>query len=150
MTEMNGFGPENYSILKYRVLYADTDKMGIVYHSNYFRWFEAARGSYMRRRELPYTITEAGGTQIPLTEAGIRYFKPALYEQLVDIKVWVSDITAVQVKFAYEVFFEGELLIRGFTNHAAINVGTMRPTRVPKQFEDALNRRETLCGDPYL
>jgi acyl-CoA thioester hydrolase len=64
-----GYGKDNVSELSIRVLYADTDKMGIVYHSNYFRWFEAGRGHYMRTRDLPYTVTEKSGFQLPLVEA---------------------------------------------------------------------------------
>lgn len=150
MTETNEHGPENYSILKYRVLYGDTDKMGIVYNSNYFRWFEAGRGSYMRRRNLPYTVTESRDIQLPLTEAGIRYHKPALYEQLVEIKTWVTDITSVQVKFAYEVLFEKEVLVRGFTYHAAIHSGKLRPTRVPDWLTEAFNSVELIVNEPYL
>lgn len=150
MINSKGCGPDNYSILKTRVLYADTDKMGIVYYANYFRWFEAGRSSYMRRRNLPYTQTEAGGVQLPLTEAGIRYHKPALYEQLLDVKTWVSEITAVQVKFAYEILFEDTVLVRGFTYHAAIHSGKLRPIRVPKELTDALNSVELFTDNPYL
>lgn len=136
-----GHGPHNCTILKARVLYADIDKMGIVYHSNYFRWFEAARGLYMRKRGRPYPITEKAGIQLPLVECGIRYVKPAMYDNLIEVKVWVSKISAVQIRFEYEMYHEEELLVRGFTQHASIN-GTARPTRFPTDLADVFNSAE--------
>lgn len=149
MTESNSYGSHNFSLVKVRVLYADTDKMGIVYHANYLRWFEAGRGSYMRNRALPYTITEAGGVQIPLTECGIRYHRPALYEQVINVKTWVTEISAVQIHFEYEISFEDTILVRGFTRHAAVN-GNGRPTRVPQQLTNALQSIELETDESFI
>lgn len=135
------YGPDNFSIVKARVLYADTDKMGIVYHANYFRWFESGRGAYMRRRGRPYSRTENAGVQLPLVECGIRYHKPATYEDIIDVKSWVTQISTVQVNFQYEIHRNGELLVTGFTRHAAIN-GDGRPTRVPDELVATLNSLE--------
>lgn len=124
--------------------------MGIVYNANYLRWFEAARGSYFRRRGLPYTEVEADGVQLPLTEANVRFHKPATYEQLVDIKLWVSEITSVQVKFQYEVILDGDILVRGYTHHAAINMSLGRPTRVPDNLVHALSSVEEISDNPFF
>jgi acyl-CoA thioester hydrolase len=149
MTDENlNYGQHNVSTLRIRVLYADTDKMGIVYHANYFRWFEAGRGKYMRTRGLPYTQTEQSGVQLPLVEAGIKYHKPATYEDIIEINTWVSGISSVVVKFGYEIKKEGELLVTGFTHHAAINRDS-RPTRVPDRLIAALNSQESI-PDPVL
>ncbi|MBN2715651.1 MAG: acyl-CoA thioesterase [Deltaproteobacteria bacterium] len=151
MTSTNGYGPDNFSILNYRVIYGDTDKMGVVYYANYLRWFEAARSAYLRRRGLPYSDLEnTEKVQLPVTEANLRYHRSAMYEQLVDIKVWVTDITSIQVKFQIEVSFEGDLLVRGYTHHAAINMATGRPTRVPENLVNALNRSEQITGNPFF
>ena len=139
---------ENHSITQARVLYADTDKMGVVYHSNYFRWFEAGRGSYMRRRGRPYSQTESAGVQLPLVEAGITYHKPALYEQVLEICTWVAEMRAVQLTFAHEIRHRGDVLVRGFTRHAAIN-REGRPTRIPDEGADALQRPETHPDEPF-
>jgi acyl-CoA thioester hydrolase len=149
MTSSTGYGPHNFSILKYRVIYGDTDKMGVVYNANYLRWFEAARSSYMRRRELPYSAVESEGVQLPLTEANVRFHRPAMYEQLVDIKLWVSDITSVQVKFQYEVSYDDAVLARGHTHHAAINMTLGRPTRVPDRLAFALSSDEKIVDNPF-
>jgi len=138
----------NSSLVKARVLYADTDKMGIVYHSNYFRWFEAGRGSYMRRRGRPYSHTESEGVQLPLVEAGITYHKPARYEQILEIRTWLSDIRAVQLTFSYEITCAGETLVRGFTRHAAINAEG-RPVRIPDEVVETLNSPETHADEPF-
>ena len=142
-----GYGKQNVSELKLRVLYADTDKMGIVYHSNYFRWFEAGRGKYMRTRALPYSITENAGVQLPLVEAGIKYHKPAIYEDIITIRTAVVNISPVVVHFEYEIFKDAVLLVTGFTKHAAINKNG-RPTRVPENLVAALNSVETIADEP--
>ena len=145
-----GHGPDNFSILKYRVIYGDTDKMGVVYYANYLRLFEAGRSAYMRRRGLPYTEVELQeGTQLPVTEVNVRYHRSALYEQLVDIKVWVNDITTVQVKFGFEILHEGEVLVRGHSHHASINIASSRPARVPENLVRALNSVELVTDNPF-
>jgi acyl-CoA thioester hydrolase len=131
------FGKHNSTSIKQRVLFADTDKMGIVYHANYFRWFEALRGAYLRKRDRPYTVTEKEGIQLPLVECGMRYFKPASYEDLIEVKGWITEITSVQIRFEYDIFREKDLLVHGFTRHAAINTKG-NPTRIPKVLMDAL------------
>ena len=141
-------GPHNQTIVVARVLYADTDKMGVDYHANNFRWFEAGRGAYMRRRGLAYSRIEAGGIQLPLVECGIRYHRSALYEDLLTVRAWVTRISAVQVEFQYEIARGDELLVTGFTRHATIN-GENRPVRVPDDLVAALNSAENTPDVPY-
>ena len=145
------YGPDNYSILKYRVIYGDTDKMGVVYYANYLRLFEAGRSAYMRRRGLPYTLVEQNeGAQLPVTEVNVRYHRSALYEQLVDIKVWVKEITTVQVKFGFEILHDGELLVRGYSHHASVNIASGRPVRVPENLVKALSSVELITDNPFF
>ena len=147
---MSGYGPHNSSILKYRVIYGDTDKMGVVYYANYLRLFEAGRSAYMRRRGYRYSQVETEeGVILPVTEVNVRYHRSAMYEQMVDIRVWVVEITTVQVKFQFEILHEGEVLVRGHSNHASIKMDSGRPTRVPDKLVRALNSEEQVTDDPH-
>jgi acyl-CoA thioester hydrolase len=146
MKQNNNNQNENHSITRARVLYADIDKMGIVYHANYLRWFEAGRGSYMRKRGRPYSETEKEGIQLPLIEANISYYKPAKYEQIIEIKTWVKQIGTVQLEFNYEITCQNELLVKGFTRHAAINKQG-RPVRIPANVVEALLSKETIADE---
>ena len=86
-----------------RVLYADTDKMGIAYHAAYFRYLELARVELIRGAGVPYTELEDAGLALPLSDAGVRYLAPALYDDLMTIEIGLSLVTRVRVHFDYRV-----------------------------------------------
>lgn len=138
--------PENASKLKIRVLYADTDRMGVVYHSNYFRWFEAGRANYMRLRGTKYSSIEQNGVFLPIVEAHADYLKPAVYDDVLDVFAWISDIGRVQLKFSYLVSRDGKELVRGYTRHAAVN-GEGKPVRLPAGIPEALAGPESASSD---
>lgn len=112
--------PENHSLTSARVLYADTDRMGVVYHATYMRWFEAGRGDFMRFRGATYLELEQQGVQLPVVEAHLSYFQPALYDDLIEIASWVGEVGGAQVRFDYSIFRGSEVLVQGYTQHAAV------------------------------
>jgi len=116
---------------KLRVLYADTDAMGVVYHGNYFRYFEASRGEFLRSRGTSYRAMEAQGTFIPMVDVQCRYHSPAKYDDVLVIKATVDEVRGASFAFVYEVRREGEsaLVATGRTVHACIN-GDGRPVRL--------------------
>src|SRR5438309_7914556 len=73
-----------------RVLYGDTDQMGVVYYGNYLRFFEAARGDWIRNLGLTYAQIEERGIFLPVLEVGVRYLKPARYDDVLEIPLVVS------------------------------------------------------------
>ena len=64
-------------ITSYRVIYGDTDQMGIVYYANYLRWFEKGRSEFLREIGLPYSIIEQQGFHFPVVEVSCRYVESA-------------------------------------------------------------------------
>lgn len=129
--------PENHSLTRARVLYADTDRMGVVYHATYMRWFEAARGDFMRVRGATYLELEEQGVQLPVVEAHLSYFQPALYDDVIEIASWIGEVGRAQVRFEYSIFRGGEVLVQGFTQHAAVGPGRGL-MRLPPALKDAL------------
>ena len=69
-----------FSTTNLRVRYAETDQMGIVYHSNYLIWFEVGRSELFRELDLPYTKFEEQGLGLAVVEASCRYRKPTHYD----------------------------------------------------------------------
>jgi acyl-CoA thioesterase FadM len=65
------------NITSYRVIYGDTDQMGVVYYANYLRWFEQGRSEFLRQIGLPYSIIEQQGFHFPVVEASCRYVESA-------------------------------------------------------------------------
>ncbi|HZD41108.1 MAG TPA: thioesterase family protein, partial [Terriglobales bacterium] len=72
--------------VSYRVLYGDTDKMGVVYYGNYLRWFEKGRGEFLRQLGIPYLSVEQRGIHFPVIEVACRYFRSARYDDLITIE----------------------------------------------------------------
>jgi acyl-CoA thioester hydrolase len=122
-----------------RVIYGDTDQMGVVYYANYFRYFEAARGEYFRVRGASYLDVEKAGYFFPVIEAQANYRASARYDDLLIIKAWIEGSRRASVTFKYEVRREGSdtLLIEGHTIHACINKEG-RPCAMPQSLRDLI------------
>lgn len=104
-----------------RVRYAETDQMGIVYHSNYLIWFEVGRSELFRELDLPYTMFEEQGLGLAVVEASCRYRKPTHYDDELIIVTEVEQMTSKKIIFSYKVFREKTLLAEGKTLHVFIN-----------------------------
>ena len=120
------------SLSRIRVRYAETDKMGIVYYSNYFVWFEIGRTDLLRTSGWSYRELEADGISLPVIEAGCQYHQPARYDDELEIRTTGTLISPVRVEFHYEVVrpSDGQCLATGRTMHAAID-REGRPRRLP-------------------
>lgn len=115
--------------LSYRVPYADTDQMHVVYYANYLTFFERARNELMRACGLTYRQLETSGFALPVLEAHLNYHAPATYDDLLDISAWCSEFKGVRLKICCEVRRDGKLLVDGYTVHAHVAIKTMRPAR---------------------
>ena len=121
-----------------RVRYAETDQMGVAWHGEYLAWFEVGRTDLLRNLGLTYRELEEQGLHLPVIEAQVRYLRPALYDDLLEIRTAISHLSGARVSFAYEVLREeGTVsLAQGTTSHAAVD-REGRPRRLP----DELRRR---------
>ena len=110
----------NRTPVKIRAIYADTDAMGIVYHTNYIRWFEVGRTELFRDMGILYTEVEAAGFNLPLTQVYCHYLLPAHYDDLVFVETEIAYLRRASMKFAYLVWDEKreKLLTEGYTVHA--------------------------------
>lgn len=113
----------------FRVRYSETDQMGIVYHANYFVWFEVGRSELFRELNLPYTQFEEQGIGLAVIEASCRYRKPSRYDDQLVIITEIDQLTARAANFSYRVYLEETLLAEGKTVHVFINQEG-RPTDV--------------------
>jgi acyl-CoA thioester hydrolase len=128
-----------------RVRYAETDAMGIVYHTNYIVWFEVGRGEYMRQQGDDYAHLEGQGYYLPVFEVQARYLAPARYGDLVTVRTRVEEVRSRQVTFAYEVVMAetGQLLTTGWTKHVCVDgEGAIRT--IPQEIGEMLGRRQRI------
>jgi acyl-CoA thioester hydrolase len=118
---------------KVRVIYGDTDQMGVVYYANYFRYFELARSEYFRVRGGSYRDVEARGLMLPVVEASCSYRAPARYEDVLHVKADITQMKRASLRFTYEVRREGQdaILVTGQTLHACVNKEG-RPVALPE------------------
>ena len=86
-----------------RVRYAETDKMGVVYHANYFVWFEVGRTDLLRHAGWTYREMEAEGVSLPVIEAHAEYKHPARYDDELEIRVEASMPSPARLRFSYQV-----------------------------------------------
>ena len=124
-----------------RVRYAETDAMGIVYHTNYIVWFEVGRGEYMHQQGHDYAQLETQGYYLPVIEVQARYVAPARYGDLVTVRTRVEEARSRQVTFAYEVVMveTGQLLATGLTKHICVDEeGAIRA--IPQEVREMLRR----------
>jgi len=123
-----------------RVRYADTDKMQFVYNGKYFEYFEVGRTELLRSVGLPYTEVEKAGYQLPLIEAGVKYFTPALYDDVLEIEAMVKELLSAKVHIEYRVTRSNgeDLIAEGFTTHAFIKVDSKKASRPPKVYTETL------------
>src|SRR3954469_8319023 len=123
-----------------RVIYGDADQMGVVYYANYLRFFEGARGHYIRALGLSYGDIEARGILLPVYEASVNYLKSARYEDLLAVELSQTH-TRVKIRFEYKVHrIAGgdaqapggdDLLALGHTVHVCVGKDG-KPTRAPE------------------
>ncbi|MBI5210092.1 MAG: YbgC/FadM family acyl-CoA thioesterase [Elusimicrobia bacterium] len=131
-----------------RVTYADTDKMGVIYYANYFRYFEQGRVELLRSLGVRYRDLEVQRKLfIPVVETGCRYLAASRYDDLLVVKTCISDLGKASIRFSY-VILDSELgdkkAADGFTRHAVVN-DLWRAVRVPDDLRKLL---EPFVGDP--
>lgn len=103
-----------------RVRYAETDKMGIVHHSNYLIWFEAGRSDLCRARGFSYKeMEEKHDALLVVAETYCRYKSPAFYEDILLIRTQVAEVRSRSIRFIYEIVrpSDGTLIAEGETLH---------------------------------
>ena len=126
---------ENISIMRLRpytrrVFYYETDKMGIVHHANFIRWFEEARVDLIEQAGLPFEKVEAEGLMSPVLSVSCEYKIPFKFGDVFTIKAYIPDFSKLRFSVEYEVYGEdGVLHAIGTTTHCFLD-SDFRPVRI--------------------
>jgi acyl-CoA thioester hydrolase len=120
-----------------RVRYAETDQMGVVYHSNYLIWFEVGRVEFIRQLGLNYKQMEEEGCGIAVVDVHVRYKAPARYDDELMIETRLLAARGAVVKFGYRILriTDGLLLCEGETMHVVVGVDMKKRSLPPKYAE---------------
>jgi len=116
-----------------RVRYQETDQMGVVYHGNYFTWFEVARIELLDQLGCPYRELEKNGYLLPVLHCEAKFKKPARFDDRLTIEVRIKEPPTAKIRINYQVIRGEELLCTGNSTHAFMdNKGKL--TRPPAAF----------------
>jgi acyl-CoA thioester hydrolase len=117
----------------YRVIYGDTDQMGVVYYGNFLRFLEHGRNEYLRGKGVRYKdIEDKFRIQFPVVEAHVNYRQSARYDDLLRIETTLTEARRVSMRFVYRVLCDDRELATGYTVHACINFDG-KLTRLPDE-----------------
>jgi acyl-CoA thioester hydrolase len=123
----------------FRVRYAETDQMGIVYYANYFVWMEVGRVEYCRAIGLNYRDMERdAGVLLAVAEANCRYVSPARYDEEICVRTWISQAHPRVLSFGYEILEKssGRKLATGETKHVFCDREN-KPIKLPEKYRSA-------------
>lgn len=128
------------SSVQIRVRYAETDQMGVVYHSNYFPYFETARAESIRALGMTYADMEKTGVIMPVVEVHCRYLRPAKYDDLLTIKTELREMPHNhKIEFHHEVYNEHQVLLAtGKITLYFMEARTMKKTEMPELLKTQL------------
>ncbi len=127
---------------KLRVRYAETDKMGVVYHANHFIWFEVGRVEFLRQLGFSYReMEEKDQCFIAVVDARCRYKAPARYDDEIKVRTYLKNVRESVIHFGYELMREndGVLLAEGETTHIVTN-SEMKATTLPAKYANAFRK----------
>jgi len=136
---------EDWHETEIRVRYAETDKMGIVHHSNYLIWFESGRSDLCRARGFSYKeMEENDNALMVVAESYCRYKSPAFYEDILTVRTQVAEIRSRAIRFIYEIFrpSDGQLLAEGETLHL-VTGKDKKVRQIPEIY------KERLLAEPF-
>jgi acyl-CoA thioester hydrolase len=127
-----------------RVRYAETDKMGVVYHSNFVIWFEVGRVELLRQLGFEYSrMEQEDNCHIPVVDLRVRYKAPALYDDEVVVRTRLANVRSSLLHFVYEVARAGDgtLLATGESTHIIVNDKFERRA-LPEKYLNAFGRKQ--------
>jgi acyl-CoA thioester hydrolase len=132
---IEGVAEKRVGVARVRVRYAETDQMGVVYHSNYLIWFEVGRVELIRSMGLDYKRMEAEeGCGIAVVDVHVRYRSPARYDDELVVETRLLAARGAVVKFGYKVLRveDGALLCEGETVHVVVGKDMKKQSLPPK------------------
>jgi acyl-CoA thioester hydrolase len=125
---------------QYRILYADTDMMGVVYYGNYGRLFEMGRTEMIRNMGMPYIDLEKAGIVMPVFSVESKYRKVLRYDELITIETTVKTMPVARMEFYHRIFNEaGDLAHEAKVVLVFLDMKNNRPVRAPQKLVELLS-----------
>lgn len=128
-----------------KVNYYETDKMGVVHHSNYIRYMEEARCAWLESIEMPFALLEENGVTIPVLAVNCSYKYHATFGDTVLVKTFAKEYSGVKMIIGYEITDKetGKIFLTGETKHCFTS-RELKPINLKKNFPDFHGKFESL------
>ena len=135
-------------IFERKINYYETDKMGVVHHSNYIRFFEEARCDFLERSDLPYSKLEEAGIMSPVLGFTCKYKEHLTFGDVIEIHTSIKDFTGVKFTISYEIYNKntGTLCVIGESNHCFTN-SNLKPINIKKYNPNVYEKFISLIGN---
>ena len=132
------------TLYKYRILYADTDAMGVVYYGNYLRIYEAARGDFLHKIGMPFSKMATELNVIcPVVNAEINYYKPAVLDEEITVKTSIVLLRGARMVFAQQIFNADNVLLNDIkVTVAFVDMEKRKPVKYPDEFDRFIDLKE--------
>lgn len=120
------------------VRYAETDQMGVVYHTNYLVWMEIGRTRLIEELGFRYFDMEEAGFLSPVVDVHLAYGKPLRYGQTAIVKTSILSYDGLRVTYQYEIRYKdgGEIAITGETTHVCVRKDNFKPVALRREFPE--------------
>jgi acyl-CoA thioester hydrolase len=127
--------------VEFRVRYAETDQMGVVYHTNYLIWCEVGRTDFIRARGMSYADIERAGIGLAVSEMSARFHAAARYDEMIRVRTTLSDVRSRGITFDYVIMraATGDKLVTARTALVSID-STGRPVAMPQSVRALFDR----------
>lgn len=131
-----------------RINYYETDRMGVVHHSNYIRFLEEARCAMLDANHMPYSAFEEQGVMIPVLGVNCDYKSHVTFDDIIEIKPFVKDFNGVRLTMGYHVTNKntGDFVLIGETKHCFTDL-SLKPIRLQKQIPEFYDKFVNLKMD---
>ena len=128
-----------------KINYYETDKMGVVHHSNYIRYMEEARCAWLESIEMPFSVLEENDITIPVLGVNCSYKYHVTFDDTIIIKPFVKEYTGVRMTVGYEVEDKktGKIILTGETKHCFTNK-SLKPINLKKHNLEFSNKFQKL------
>lgn len=131
-----------------KVNYYETDRMGVVHHSNYIRFLEEARCNLLDRINMPFDLLEEKGITIPVLGVNVDYKYHVTYGDTISIKLFIKEYNGVRMTIGYEVTNKenGNILLTGETKHCFTDIN-LKPINLKKVNPEFNSKFESLKNE---
>ncbi|MFD0051190.1 acyl-CoA thioesterase [Actinomycetes bacterium NPDC127524] len=119
------------------VRYAETDQMGVVYHTNYIVWMELGRTELVKDLGFNYAEMEKDGIISPVIDVNVSYKRPVRYGETALVKTWIEHYDGIRIIYGYEIYTESnDLAVSATSSHVCVKKDSFRPISIKRVFPD--------------